>query len=78
MPDPAGLDVVVQYALRCVSRNQRTVIMGGSYSCATNYCRRYRPAARHPRMIGTGTCHIGFRCIVRSDADETNEGEVIT
>jgi len=45
----------------------RKVIKGGSYLCAANYCRRYRPAARHPQMIDTGTCHIGFRCIVRPD-----------
>jgi formylglycine-generating enzyme len=43
----------------------RKVIKGGSYLCAPNYCHRYRPAARHPQMIDTGTCHIGFRCIVR-------------
>lgn len=43
----------------------RKVIKGGSYLCAPNYCRRYRPAARHPQAIDTGTCHIGFRCIVR-------------
>ena len=42
----------------------RKVIKGGSYLCAPNYCRRYRPAARHPQMIDTGTCHIGFRCII--------------
>src|SRR5262249_27332374 len=29
----------------------RKVIKGGSYLCAPNYCRRYRPAARHPQMI---------------------------
>jgi formylglycine-generating enzyme required for sulfatase activity len=45
----------------------RKVIKGGSYLCAPNYCRRYRPAARHPQMIDTGTCHIGFRCIFRPD-----------
>ena len=43
----------------------RKVIKGGSYLCAPNYCRRYRPAARHPQMIDTGTCHIGFRCVIR-------------
>ncbi|MGH7153062.1 MAG: formylglycine-generating enzyme family protein [Acetobacteraceae bacterium] len=46
-------------------RIPRKVIKGGSYLCAPNYCRRYRPAARHPQMIDTSTCHIGFRCIVR-------------
>jgi formylglycine-generating enzyme len=45
----------------------RKVIKGGSYLCAPNYCRRYRPAARHAQMIDTGTSHIGFRCIVRPD-----------
>ena len=45
----------------------RKVIKGGSYLCAPNYCRRCRPAARYPQMIDTGTCHIGFRCIVRPD-----------
>jgi formylglycine-generating enzyme len=46
-------------------RIPRKVIKGGSYLCAPNYCRRYRPAARHPQMIDTATCHIGFRCIFR-------------
>jgi formylglycine-generating enzyme required for sulfatase activity len=43
----------------------RKVIKGGSYLCAPNYCRRYRPAARYPQMIDTATCHLGFRCIER-------------
>jgi len=46
-------------------RIPRKVIKGGSYLCAPNYCRRYRPAARHPQMIDTSTCHIGFRCVIR-------------
>lgn len=41
----------------------RKVVKGGSHLCAENYCRRYRPAARHPQMIDTGTTHIGFRCV---------------
>jgi len=41
----------------------RRVIKGGSFLCADNYCRRYRPAARRPQMVDTGTSHIGFRCI---------------
>jgi formylglycine-generating enzyme required for sulfatase activity len=47
-------------------RIPRKVIKGGSYLCAPNYCQRYRPAARHPQMIDSGTCHIGFRCIIRA------------
>jgi formylglycine-generating enzyme required for sulfatase activity len=43
----------------------RKVIKGGSFLCAPNYCRRYRPAARMAQAIDTATCHLGFRCIVR-------------
>lgn len=43
----------------------RKVLKGGSHLCAENYCRRYRPAARHPETIDTSTSHIGFRCVVR-------------
>jgi sulfatase modifying factor 1 len=43
----------------------RRVLKGGSHLCAENYCRRYRPAARHPQPIDTTTSHIGFRCVVR-------------
>ena len=43
----------------------RKVMKGGSFLCAPNYCRRYRPAARMPQPVDTSTCHLGFRCIVR-------------
>jgi formylglycine-generating enzyme required for sulfatase activity len=46
-------------------RIPRKVLKGGSYLCAPNYCRRYRPAARHAQPIDTSTGHLGFRCIVR-------------
>ena len=52
-----------------VSRNiriPRKVIKGGSHLCAPNYCRRYRPAARHAEAIDTSTSHLGFRCVVRN------------
>ena len=42
----------------------RKVLKGGSHLCAPNYCRRYRPAARHAEPIDTSTSHVGFRCIV--------------
>jgi len=45
----------------------RKVLKGGSFLCAANYCLRYRPAARIPQQVDTGTCHQGFRCIVRRD-----------
>ena len=44
----------------------RKVVKGGSFLCAPSYCRRYRPAARMAQGIDTSTCHMGFRCIVRS------------
>jgi len=44
----------------------RKVMKGGSYLCAPNYCRRYRPAARMAQPVDTATCHLGFRCIVRA------------
>ena len=43
----------------------RKVIKGGSHLCAPNYCRRYRPAARHAEAIDTSTSHVSFRCIKR-------------
>ena len=46
-------------------RIARKVIKGGSHLCASNYCQRYRPAARHPQMVDSATTHIGFRCVVR-------------
>lgn len=46
-------------------RIPRKVLKGGSHLCAYNYCRRYRPAARHPQPVDSSTSHIGFRCIVR-------------
>jgi formylglycine-generating enzyme required for sulfatase activity len=47
-------------------RIPRKVLKGGSHLCAYNYCRRYRPAARHPEPVDTSTSHIGFRCIRRT------------
>ena len=49
-------------------RIPRKVLKGGSFLCAESYCRRYRPAARIPQLIDTGTCHQGFRCIIRKQA----------
>lgn len=41
------------------------VLKGGSHLCAPNYCRRYRPAARHAQPVDTSTSHVGFRCVIR-------------
>jgi formylglycine-generating enzyme required for sulfatase activity len=43
----------------------RRVLKGGSHLCAPSYCRRYRPAARHPQPVDTSTSHVGFRCVRR-------------
>jgi formylglycine-generating enzyme required for sulfatase activity len=50
-------------------RIPRKVMKGGSFLCAPNYCRRYRPAARMAQPVDTSTCHLGFRCIVREPPD---------
>jgi sulfatase modifying factor 1 len=46
-------------------RIPRKVVKGGSHLCAPNYCRRYRPAARHAHPVDTSMSHIGFRCVIR-------------
>jgi formylglycine-generating enzyme required for sulfatase activity len=53
--DPAMPDIVIP----------RKVLKGGSHLCAPSYCRRYRPAARHPQPVDSSTSHVGFRCVLR-------------
>lgn len=38
-------------------------IKGGSYLCADNFCRRYRPAARQPQEAAFSASHVGFRIV---------------
>ncbi|MEO0817974.1 MAG: SUMF1/EgtB/PvdO family nonheme iron enzyme [Pseudomonadota bacterium] len=38
-------------------------IKGGSFLCAENFCRRYRPAARQPQYSDFSSSHIGFRIV---------------
>lgn len=52
--------------LRSGEAYPRRVIKGGSHLCAPNYCLRYRPAARQGETEETSTCHIGFRCVIRT------------
>ncbi|MFN8591761.1 MAG: formylglycine-generating enzyme family protein [Thermomicrobiales bacterium] len=52
-----------------ITRVPRKVIKGGSHLCAPNYCFRYRPAARQPQDVDTGTSHLGFRIVVRPRLD---------
>ncbi len=39
------------------------VSKGGSFLCSSQYCLRFRPAARHIHEILTPSQHTGFRCI---------------
>ena len=55
-------------------RVPRRVLKGGSYLCAPNHSRRYRPAARQPQPIDLSTSHIGMRCVMRP-SDMASEGE---
>jgi sulfatase modifying factor 1 len=48
-----------------MARLPRKVLKGGSHLCAPNYCRRYRPAARHAEPIDTSASHVGFGCNTR-------------
>jgi len=63
-PRGAGIDASYD-PLSPQFRIPRKVVKGGSFLCAPSYCRRYRPAARHPHMVDTGMSHIGFRCVRR-------------
>ncbi len=40
----------------------KKVLRGGSFLCAANYCRGYRPTARMKSSPDTGLMHVGFRC----------------
>jgi formylglycine-generating enzyme required for sulfatase activity len=51
-------------------RIPRKVIKGGSHLCAPNYCRRYRPAARHAEPVDSSASNVGFRCVIRNKEGE--------
>ena len=68
--NPRGGDRYRSYDARQPDvRIPRKVTKGGSHLCAPNYCRRYRPAARMAQPVDTSISHLGFRCIIRGDAD---------
>ena len=46
-------------------QSARRVIKGGSYLCSSNYCSRYRPAARQPQEADLSTAHVGFRTVLK-------------
>ena len=63
--NPRGGSETQSYHPAHAARIPRKVLKGGSHLCAANYCRRYRPAARHAHPVDTSTSHIGFRCVHR-------------
>jgi sulfatase modifying factor 1 len=64
--NPRGARMAASYdPCEPAMRIPRKVLKGGSHLCAPNYCRRYRPAARHPQPVDTSASHVGFRCIIR-------------
>ena len=67
--NPRGGDREASLDPRDPARIPRKVTKGGSHLCAPNYCRRYRPAARMAQPIDTSVSHLGFRLVVRPDAD---------
>lgn len=47
------------------------LIKGGSFLCANNFCKRYRPTARQSQEIDFSTNHIGFRLV--KDMSDNNQ-----
>jgi sulfatase modifying factor 1 len=69
LQDPRGGEADHSYDPRTPNvRIPRKVMKGGSYLCAPNYCRRYRPAARMAQPVDTAIGHLGFRCVARMQA----------
>jgi len=67
--NPRGGERETSYDPQIPVRIPRKVMKGGSFLCAPNYCRRYRPAARMAQPIDTSTCHLGFRCVIRRQSE---------
>jgi sulfatase modifying factor 1 len=60
--NPTGPELV---SLRVAAgQSASRVIKGGSHLCASNYCARYRPAARQPQEANLSAAHLGFRTVL--------------
>jgi len=71
--NPRGGPETASYEARQPAiRIPRKVLKGGSHLCAPNYCRRYRPAARHAQPVDTSTSHVGFRCVLRTPVRQSS------
>lgn len=53
--------IVLNKALPKTTHLPARVIKGGSFLCSPNFCARYRPSARQPQEVDSGTSHVGFR-----------------
>jgi sulfatase modifying factor 1 len=60
--NPTGPDLV---SIRVApGQTASRVIKGGSHLCSSNYCSRYRPAARQPQETDLSAAHLGFRTVL--------------
>jgi len=63
-PAYPALDLEDALATRARTGEMGT-IKGGSFLCSPNWCKRYRPSARHAQDLTVGTNHIGFRTVAK-------------
>ena len=61
----ANGDPSVVRVMSAPAGQQATVIKGGSYLCAPDYCVRYRASARESQEPDMPTSHVGFRTVSR-------------
>lgn len=66
--DTAAVAAAQGGSARAAAASQPTVIKGGSFLCAPDYCVRYRAAAREQQEADLATAHIGFRTVKRKPA----------
>jgi sulfatase modifying factor 1 len=60
--NPTGPELV---SLRVAAgQSASRVIKGGSHLCSSNYCSRYRPAARQAQETNLSAGHVGFRTVL--------------
>ena len=72
--NPRGAAMEASYDPRQPAiRIPRKVLKGGSHLCAPNYCRRYRPAARHAEPVDTSTSHVGFGASSEEEGNMSDE-----
>jgi len=61
---PAYPELDLEDALATTARTgEMGTIKGGSFLCSPNWCKRYRPSARHAQDRTVATNHIGFRTV---------------